>query len=86
MLEYIVAIYASGVGIAMWQLWLPSYRIIKEVRPDNILVRKPIMAFIIVLIIFTIFFPFLAYVILFDDKIERFQDGFIKGVLDINER
>ena len=47
---------------------------------------KPIMSGIIVLVIFTIMFPFIAWIILFDDKIERFQNGFIKGVLGINDR
>ena len=35
---------------------------------------------------FTIMFPFIAWIILFDDKVERFQNGFIKGVLGINDR
>tara|TARA_R100000479_G_C6268730_1_gene158671 strand:+ start:182 stop:367 length:186 start_codon:yes stop_codon:yes gene_type:complete len=59
---------------------------IKEIAPDNIMSVKPIMSGIIVLIIFAIMFPFIAYIILFDDKIERFQNGFIKGVLGINDR
>ena len=59
---------------------------IKEIAPNNIMAVKPIMSGLIVLVIFTIMFPFLAWIILFDDKIERFQNGFIKGVLGINDR
>ena len=81
MLEMILAFYAAGVLMAMWQLWLPSYRIIKEVDPYNIVVQRPILSGIIVLVIFTIMFPFIAFTLLFDDKVERFQNGFIKGVM-----
>jgi hypothetical protein len=31
-------------------------------------------------------FPFMAWIILFDDKIEKFQNGFIKGAMGINDR
>ena len=86
MLEIIIAIYASGVVLAMWSLWLPSYRIIKEIAPNNIVARKPILSGLVTFVIFSFMFPFIAYVILFDDKVEKFQDGFIKGVLDINDR
>lgn len=86
MLEIIIAFYAAGVVLAMWSLWLPSYRIIKEIAPDNIVARKPVLSGLITMVIFTICFPFLAWVILFDDKVERFQNGFIKGVIDINDR
>ena len=86
MLEIIIAFYVSGVAIAWWTLWLPSYKIIKEIAPDNIVARKPMLSGLITVVIFAIFFPFIAWVILFDDKVERFQNGFIKGVLGINDR
>ena len=34
---------------------------------------KPIMSGIIVLVIFTIMFPFIAWIILFDDKVKDFK-------------
>ena len=86
MLEIFIAFYASGVAIAWWTLWLPSYKIIKEIAPNNIIAVKPLMSGLIVLVIFTIMFPFIAWIILFDDKIERFQNGFIKGVIGNNDR
>ena len=63
-----------------------TYRIIKEIAPNNIVARKPILSGLVTFVIFSFMFPFIAYVILFDDKVEKFQDGFIKGVLDINDR
>ena len=31
------AIYISGVFTAMYALWLPSWRVIKKIQPDNII-------------------------------------------------
>ncbi len=86
MLEIFIAFYASGVGIAMWQLWWPSYRIVKEIAPDNIMAKKPLLSAVVVLFIFIITMPILAYIILFDDKMNVFINGFVKGVTGINGR
>ena len=81
MLEIFIAFYATGVAIAMWRLWRPSYYIVKELQPNNIMVQKPILSGM-----FALMFPLLAYTILFDDKMERFINGFVKGVMGLNDR
>ncbi len=86
MWEIIVACYASGVAIAMWRIWLPSYKIISRIEPNNIMARTPILSGLVVFVIFTVCFPMIAWIILFDDKIKRFQNGFIKGVMNLNDR
>ena len=85
MLELILAFYATGVVIAMWRLWLPSYQIVRELSPDNIIIQKPILSGLVVFVMFIIMFPFLAYVILFDNKMEQFINGFVKGVIGIKK-
>jgi len=85
LIKILIAFYISGVAIAMYTIYLPSYRIISSIDRNNILTKKPILSFLIVLVIFAIAFPFMAWIILFDDKIERFQNGFIKGVMGIND-
>ena len=82
--KFASAMYISGVGLAMWKIWFPCHRIITSLDRNNIMVKKPILSFLIVFVIFFIMFPFIAWIILFDDKIDRFQDGFVKGVLGIN--
>ena len=82
MLEIIIAFYASGVGLAWWQIWLPCYRAIKYIQPSHILARKPIMASIVVFLLFIIVLPALTLVLLFDDKKEQFIKGFVRGAIE----
>lgn len=81
MLEIIIAFYVSGVGLAWWQIWLPSYRTIKHLEPNHLLVRQPILSGIVIIILFIIVLPALTVVLLFDDKKERFIKGFVKGAI-----
>lgn len=81
MLEIIIAFYVSGVGLAWWQIWLPSYRTIKHLEPNNLLVRQPIVSGIVIIILFIIVLPALTVVLLFDDNKERFIKGFVKGAI-----
>ena len=81
MLEIIIAFYASGVGLAWWQIWLPCYRAIKYLQPNHILARKPILAGLVVLLLFIIVLPALTVVLLFDDKKEQFIKGFVRGAI-----
>ncbi len=69
----------------MWRLWLPSYQIVRELSPDNIIIQKPILSGLVVFVMFIIMFPFLAYIILFDNKMEQFINGFVKGVIGIKK-
>ena len=85
MLEIFIAFYATGVAIAMYRLYYPSYRVIKALAPSNSMVQKPILSATIVLLIFTIMLPFIAYIILFDDKMDRFVNGFVKGVMGVKD-
>ena len=80
MWEIIIAFYASGVGMALWQLWLPSYQILKELEPDNIVVRKAGISTLVVILAFTILLPIMVFVILLEEQKVKFIKGFINGV------
>jgi hypothetical protein len=86
MLEIIIAFYVSGVGIALWQIWLPSYQIIDSLAPNTILAKHPMTTFIVVMIMFILLLPLLIPVILFDDKKEQFINGFVKGAIGKDDR
>ena len=86
MLEIIIAFYVSGVGIALWQIWLPSYQIIDRLAPNTILAKHPMTTFIVVMIMFILLLPLLIPVILFDDKKEQFINGFVKGAIGKDDR
>lgn len=84
--ELFVAFYIGGVITAMAVIYYPSYKIIKELDRHNIVVRSPIISFLVALVIFFITFPFFAWILIFDDKVNKFINGFVKGVLGINGR
>jgi len=84
--EVFVAFYIGGVITAMAVIYYPSYKIIKELDRNNIVVKSPIISFLVTFVIFFIMFPFVSWILIFDDKVERFINGFVKGVLGINGR
>ena len=86
MLEFIIAFYASGVGLAMWKLWFPSLKTIKEIAPYSIVARQQVIATMVVFILFTLFLPAIAIAILFDDKAQQFINSFVKGATTDDER
>ena len=86
MLEFIIAFYASGVGLAMWKLWFPSLKTIKEIAPYSIVARQQVIATMVVFVLFTLFLPAIAIAILFDDKAQQFINSFAKGATTDDER
>ena len=86
MLEFIIAFYASGVGLAMWKLWFPSLNTIKEIAPYSIVARQQVIATMVVFVLFTLFLPVIAIAILFDDKAQQFINSFVKGAITDDER
>ncbi len=86
MLEFIIAFYASGVGLAMWKLWFPSLKTIKEIAPYSIVARQQVIATMVVFVLFTLFLPAIAIAILFDDKAQQFINSFVKGATTDDER
>ena len=80
MWEFILVAYLSGVAVALATLYYPSYKIIKATTPNNILVRKPIIGTLVVVVIFLVAFPFVAYAFLFEE--EKFIKGFTRGMQD----
>ena len=86
MLEFIIAFYASGVGLAMWKLWFPSLKTIKQIAPYSIVARQQVIATMVVFVLFTLFLPAIAIAILFDDKAQQFINSFVKGATTDDER
>jgi len=77
------AIYFSGVLTSMYALWLPSYRVIKELQPDNIFMRRPLLTNFVVFWIFFIMFPVVILSVIIPSKTEKFIKGFITGAMQL---
>ena len=81
--QIFVAFYVSGVVTAMYALWRPSWLILKELQPDNIFMRRPILSNFVVFWIFFIFFPVVILSILIPSKTEKFIRGFVQGAAQL---
>ena len=77
-----IAVYLSGVLVAMWKLWRPSLIILRKVVPNNPLAIRPILSTFVVFILFLLAFPFMIYAVLFDNQANRFIENFLKGTID----
>ncbi len=77
------AIYFSGVLTSMYALWLPSYRVIKELQPDNIFMRRPLLTNFVVFWMFFIMFPVVILSVIIPSKTEKFIKGFITGAMQL---
>jgi len=78
-LQIILCFWLAGSLLAMWKIWKPSYLVISKIDEHNILVTRPVLATVIVFIIFTIFLPLMVIPLLIPDRLEEFVFGFIKG-------
>jgi len=81
--QIIAAVYLSGTLAAMYSIWWPSYKIIRTIAPSNIMVQKPLLSTFIVFCIFFVFFPFLILTFIIPNKLERFINGFVNGIINI---
>ena len=81
--QIIAAIYLSGVCAAMYSIWWPSYKLVRQIAPHNIMVDRPILSTLIVFFIFLLFFPVLIITFIVPSKLERFIQGFVSGVINI---
>lgn len=81
-MEIFIAGWLSGALVAMYKIWIPSFRIIKKVDPSNPLCVRPWLSTLVVAILFTIFLPVMIFALLFDNYTDRFIQAFIKGAKD----
>ena len=81
--QIFVAFYVSGVVTAMYALWRPSWLILKELQPDNIFMRRPILSNFVVFWIFFIFIHVVILSILIPSKTEKFIRGFVQGAAQL---
>ena len=52
--QIIAAVYLSGTLAAMYSIWWPSYKLVRQIAPDNIMIDKPILSTLIVFFIWLI--------------------------------
>ena len=80
-LMMVLAFWTAGVGILFWNVYLPSIKIIRNLEPDNLVVKWNWLCAIIWLLLTTVLLPILVRVILDDNQKEQFMSGFIPAVM-----
>ena len=75
----LLVFWLVGVCLAMYKIWFPSYKMITLLDRNNVLVTRPILSTTVVLIIFTIFLPFMVIPLLIPNRLEEFVLGFVRG-------
>ena len=80
-LMMVLAFWTAGVGILFWNVYLPSIKIIRNLEPDNLVVKWNWLCAIIWLLLTTVLLPVLIRVILDDNQREQFMLGFIPSVM-----
>jgi hypothetical protein len=81
--QIIAAIYLSGVCAAMYSIWWPSYKLVRQLAPNNIMVDRPILSTLIVFFIFLLCFPLLIITFIVPNRLEGFIRGFVTGIIEI---
>ena len=86
MWEILIAAYVSGVGMALWKLWFPALKTIKEIAPTSIVATNGVVGTIVMTFFFTLMLPIIIFAFLFDDVAEKFIKSFINGATTEDER
>lgn len=86
MLEIILAVYLSGLVMAMWKLWYPAHTEIKRKYPNALVAKYPLAMFITILFMFAVAWPMVMWIALQDDYTKAFIETFINGATTKNER
>ena len=86
MWEIILAVYLSGLLMAMWKLWLPINREIRVIAPDSLVGRYPVTMFMTILIMFAFAWPMVIWASLNDNYSDSFKQSFIEGAIKNDER
>jgi len=86
MWEIILAVYLSGLLLAMYKLWLPIYKQSKVLAPNSLVARHPITVFFTVLFMFAVAWPMVVWASLQDDYSDSFKKAFIDGAITKDER
>ena len=81
-MEYFLSFYISGVALAMFRLYRPSYYMIKKIDPTNPLIQRKVIAFFIMIVGFMIILIPISPSLLSDKLRNSFCVSFCDAVLE----
>jgi len=81
-MEYFLAFYLAGIALAMYKLYIPIYRTIKKLEPDNLFVVRNYLGFFVILTIFSVVLIVITPTLLSDKLGKRFCVSFVGAVIN----
>ena len=80
-MEYFLAFYIAGIVLAMFKLYMPCYKLIKELDPNNPLVVNKHIALVLMVLGFAIILIPVTPALLSDKLAKAFCVSFVDAVL-----
>jgi hypothetical protein len=80
-LYYVASFWLAGVGMGIYNLYLPAIQIIGRIDKSNIAYRYAWVGGIVFTCFLLVFLPILIHVILMDKHQERFLKSFIPAYM-----
>jgi len=81
-MEYFLAFYLAGIALAMYKLYIPIYRTINRLQPENIFIRRKYLGFFVVLGIFSVVLVIIIPSVLSEKLGKKFCVSFVDAVIN----
>ena len=81
-MEYFLAFYLAGIALAMYKLYLPIYKTIKRLDPNNLFIVRKYLGFFVVLGMFSVVLILIIPSILSENLGKKFCVSFVDAVLN----
>ena len=81
-MEYFLAFYLAGIALAMYKLYIPIYRTINRLEPENIFIRRKYLGFFIVLGMFSVVLILIIPSVLSESLGKKFCISFVNAVIN----
>jgi len=81
-MEYFLAFYLAGIALAMYKLYLPIYKTIKRLDPNNLFIVRKYLGFFVVLGMFSVVLILIIPSVLSENLGKKFCVSFVDAVLN----
>ena len=82
-MEYFLAFYLAGIALAMYKLYLPIYKTIKRLDPNNLFIVRKYLGFFVVLGMFSVVLILIIPSILSENLGKKFCVSFVDAVINV---
>jgi len=81
-MEYFLAFYLAGIALAMYKLYLPIYKTIKRLDPNNLFIVRKYLGFFVVLGMFSVVLILIIPSVLSENLGKKFCVSFVDAVIN----